>query len=1114
MLRSPGVFRRAVVGLLFGIVLFAFMPAQGEMTISGSSNLDTLDYDIESIHLKLDKLESRWQLSPTGDGKLFVERLRAKRLLISIRGDAKKSADSGLPERIKLPFPIKIRQAEIAEVVIMTATERYTLSNVQFDLEGDAKTLKLNMLRAGTPFGKTEVTLNMGTANPFPLTGTASVKQEAGATPYDIKVNLSGNLKALRFDSTAMLALQDSKIALVQADSKTSDPAALLAVTGELGLLNDYPLALAMHITDLHPERLGSYPAAQLNFDVNVQGKLSPQGVQKDLQEGLQLQFSARDSHLLIGGKAQPISAAGKVAVVGSQLRNIDLQADMESNTIKASGSLGAPDSQLAWRADFPKLAVLGEQFSGEMHANGTVDGAFDNLAVHLSLLAQKLQLAGDIKAEKLTGEATLMAGELGKFNAEFAANGLQVLRNPVLDGNLTVQGTRAAHTLQIKLHSQEGAQEQASTEEHPLQFQSTLQGGLVADHWQGFIQSLSYQGETPITLQAPAKLSLSPSAMRLDNAVLQLAKGRAVIDTLSIGAKGFSSKGSLTQMALDDLPPSLFTLPSKLTGNPVFSGKWDINADEAINGNISLWRESGDLALTNLDGTTKPLGLQEVKAELLFNRNDAELSLRLLGQQLGNLNVHATTTLTKAASGFSLMANAPFVLTGDAQLYTLAWLPLPASLDASLDGALSMTVQANGTVIKPNLRGSVTGKNLQLSLPASGVALTDGTLDATFEDDRLRISQAAWKGGEGYLRTSGTLLMENKQPKIELNWIADKFTAISQTDRLLVLSGAGSTSLAQGILAISGDFKVVKGLVTLADEGTPTLGDDVIVLGRTESVAEPALQVLLNNLHIDLGNDFALHGRGLDAQLSGGLTLLGLTQYLPHTVGNITVKKGTYMAYGQVLNIERGILNFNGPVDNPSLNIRAMRNATSSTGDGADITKINTSTTTTSTTGSASNNSVTTVSGSEQVNAGVEITGSGIDPVIKLVSDPNVPDSEKLSWLMLGHGLDQTGKKDFALLSLAAGALLTQGQSVPLQTQLARSAGLDEFSFSGSDAETASLTFGKRLTSQLYLSYEKSISGLLDVARLTFKITPRWSIQAEAGTESAVDTLYTFSFK
>lgn len=99
-------------------------------------------------------------------------------------------------------------------------------------------------------------------------------------------------------------------------------------------------------------------------------------------------------------------------------------------------------------------------------------------------------------------------------------------------------------------------------------------------------------------------------------------------------------------------------------------------------------------------------------------------------------------------------------------------------------------------------------------------------------------------------------------------------------------------------------------------------------------------------------------------------------------------------------------------------------------------------------------------------------------------------------------------------MLSLAAGVILSQGQSVPLQTQIARAAGLDELSFSGGDASSASLVFGKRLSSRLYLSYVKSISGLLDVARLTYNITSRWSLRADAGSESAVDVLYTFSFK
>ncbi len=35
-------------------------------------------------------------------------------------------------------------------------------------------------------------------------------------------------------------------------------------------------------------------------------------------------------------------------------------------------------------------------------------------------------------------------------------------------------------------------------------------------------------------------------------------------------------------------------------------------------------------------------------------------------------------------------------------------------------------------------------------------------------------------------------------------------------------------------------------------------------------------------------------------------------------------------------------------------------------------------------------------------------MTGTVQFPVAKLVSEPNVPDNEKLSWLLFGHGTDQ----------------------------------------------------------------------------------------------------------
>lgn len=457
-------------------------------------------------------------------------------------------------------------------------------------------------------------------------------------------------------------------------------------------------------------------------------------------------------------------------------------------------------------------------------------------------------------------------------------------------------------------------------------------------------------------------------------------------------------------------------------------------------------------------------------------------------------------------------MANAPLQIASKAQLNTIAWLTLPDALaDAYLDGVLTMTLDANGTVEKPNLVGNMTGKNLQFILPSQGVAFTEGLLQANFEHDELRISQAVFKGGDGYLRTNGTLQMVNNQPKIDLNWVAETFTVISGTDRLLVLNGEGKTTLADALFTISGDFKVVKGLIELPADDVPKLSDDVVVLGQADLTDENALKILLNNLRIDLGDDFTLRGRGLDAQLDGAVTLMGLTQYHPHAEGSIRVKKGTYMAYGQVLNIARGIISFNGAIDNPRLNIRAMRNTV---GDNASLITTNAETVNNSDQITGGNFNQTTTNAAQNVNAGVEITGSALNPTVKLVSVPNVSDTEKLSWLILGRGTEQAGAGDFAVLSLAAGAVLSQGDSLPLQTKLARATGLDDLSFTGADADTAAVSFGKRLSSQLYLSYQKSVSGLLDVARLTYNITPRWALQAETGTESAVDALYTFSFK
>ncbi|MFT7958344.1 translocation/assembly module TamB domain-containing protein, partial [Salmonella enterica subsp. enterica serovar Typhimurium] len=60
------------------------------------------------------------------------------------------------------------------------------------------------------------------------------------------------------------------------------------------------------------------------------------------------------------------------------------------------------------------------------------------------------------------------------------------------------------------------------------------------------------------------------------------------------------------------------------------------------------------------------------------------------------------------------------------------------------------------------------------------------------------------------------------------------------------------------------------------------------------------------------------------------------------------------------------------GPIANPNINILAMRR-------------------------------------NQDVEAGVSVTGNANQPRVQLVSEPNVPDDEKLSWMMFGHGTDSS---------------------------------------------------------------------------------------------------------
>jgi translocation and assembly module TamB len=360
--------------------------------------------------------------------------------------------------------------------------------------------------------------------------------------------------------------------------------------------------------------------------------------------------------------------------------------------------------------------------------------------------------------------------------------------------------------------------------------------------------------------------------------------------------------------------------------------------------------------------------------------------------------------------------------------------------------------------------------------------------LRAQLGGDELRLQQLSFNGPSGTVSAQGAVRFSGGKTGVDLKLVANKLEVLSRPDRTVVVSGEATLVRDASRFALEGKFNADRALIELAPQGRPTISDDVVVLGRTppgEKVKKESAQPLVVDLTAGLGDEFRLRGKGVDATLGGSLRVRRTGDDPPRVNGAIRVVSGTYSAYGQKLTIDRGTLTFSGPYDNPSLDILAVRKPPN----GEQPSETN-------------------------VEAGVEVRGTALRPVAKLVSTPTVPDSEKLSWLVLGHGMQGTTGTEGDVLGAAASALLS-GSGGGFQNKVAGSLGLDEIGVSGAakGLESTVVTVGKRLSSRAYLSFEQGTATATSVVRLRYRINPRITLQLQTGTNTALDVLYSWAF-
>lgn len=531
------------------------------------------------------------------------------------------------------------------------------------------------------------------------------------------------------------------------------------------------------------------------------------------------------------------------------------------------------------------------------------------------------------------------------------------------------------------------------------------------------------------------------------------------------------------------------------LSGDMVFDGQWDASLGGVPRLQASLARRSGDVSVLaeTADGASTRVraGVREARLSLQAQGEAVTATMDWDSERGGSASGRLVTRLARGgAAGWHWPEAAPLSGGLSAKLPRIGVWSLLAPPGWRLRGSLVAEVGVAGTRADPRLSGTLAADDLALRSVVDGVQLQGGRLRARLDGQRLVIEDFVLYGpGEG---TAGGMLRATG----EGSWTAaglqarmaaqlTRLRASTRTDRQVTVSGQLAARLDGAGTAVTGELTVDRALVVLPDESTPRLGDDVAVSGArgpltreegraSDKAAKPASRPLKVAVNIDLGQDFRVQGLGIDTRLRGTVAVTGESIAQPRLVGTIQAVGGEYRAYGQRLNIERGVIRFTGPPDNPALDILALR-----------------------------------PNMLERV--GVMVTGRALAPFVRLYSVPDMPDVEKLSLLVTGRRAP-SGGAEAALVQQAALALLSS-RAGGNKRGIASALGLDELSFKREGADGPAVTLGKRFGRNFYASYERSLSGAMGTLFIFYDLTRRLTLRAEAGEGTAIDLILTLTF-
>lgn len=820
---------------------------------------------------------------------------------------------------------------------------------------------------------------------------------------------------------------------------------------------------------------------ARINMDFNAAGALSPE---LKLKLGFRIHDSTYD--------ALPMSGQGDINLAGMRLLPSRANVQVAGNTLDLDGSFGAARDKLKLKIDAPQLARLGYGLAGLLRVDGILSGTRERPNLLASFQAEQL-VFGPHKLHHLTGQSELhshLAAGVGspdnRLSLTLEGDGYSGPQAELARLALKLDGTYASHTLAV--------QAKGKLADQVLDLNLAAHGKVTEKTrghygWAGSLDQFSNQGLPRIAMTSPLTLEASVDGIEAGSTRIEIDRTALDLKRLSYHQGRLASAGQVRALDVGrvlELVRQFSGTPPPVKTDLVLDSDWDFNLAETASGYLQIARKSGDVRVATSAGEAV-LGLSELQLRSQFQGERMNVTGRINAARIGTLDLGGDVGLRRVDALLALVPESPLNLKASLDVPELKRVGDLIGPQVSLNGKLAATLNAGGTLSQPRLSGVINGDNLAVTQFDQGIQLKDGIVRIVMDSNVIDLRQIEFHGGQGTLRAGGKIQLGADNPDLNATLTADRLELFASPDRRLMLSGQGKISNVNEQLHVDGKFTVDHALFDLPKSSAPKLGDDVVIISRTgknqvggqasskqrlEAATEkPASKFApVINIAVDLGNDFRFRGSGADLRLSGEMAVRSEPLSPLRASGTINVAEGSYEAFGTKLNIERGIINFQGPIANPNLNILAMRR-------------------------------------NQDVEAGVSVTGNANQPRVQLVSEPNVPDDEKLSWMMFGHGTESSSIGQRTASSQALALVGNMGGK-----RIAKDIGLDQFSIGSSESgltDDQVVNLGKAITQKITLGYEQSLQGAASVAKATWQISRRWSVVARAGTINGLNILF-----